>query len=163
MNDQLTSAQISFYRENGFLIIEDFLDKAELDTWRAAVDEAVSLRENNVLPVGSDQLESTSEKNNVFQQRINLWMDHDGVREIMLDSRLGKMAADLAGVDGIRIWQRSGVDKITLGSSYGVAPGQHKVVIRVGKLHKHLGRAGRCDNAERLHVFHAGHAQAQTG
>ena len=50
MNDQLTGAQISFYRENGFLIIEDFLDKTELDTWRAAVDEAVSLRENNVLP-----------------------------------------------------------------------------------------------------------------
>ncbi|MDE2914126.1 MAG: phytanoyl-CoA dioxygenase family protein [Paracoccaceae bacterium] len=112
MNDQLTSAQISFYRENGFLIIEDFLDNTELDTWRAAVDEAVSLRDNNVLPVGSLQHESTSEKNNVFQQRMNLWMDHDGVREIMLDSRLGKMAADLAGVDGIRIWHDQALIKL---------------------------------------------------
>ena len=112
MNDQLTSAQISFYRENGFLIIEDFLDKAELDIWRAAVDEAVSLRENSMMPYGSFQFERGSEGDSVFQQRINLWMDHDGVREIMLDGRLGKMAADLAGVDGIRIWHDQALIKL---------------------------------------------------
>ncbi len=112
MNDQLTSAQISFYRENGFLIIEDFLDKAELDIWRAAVDEAVSLRENSVLPDGFLQIENEPEKESVFQQRINLWMDHDAVREIMLDGRLGKMAADLAGVDGIRIWHDQALIKL---------------------------------------------------
>lgn len=53
MNHELTGAQISSYREHGFLIIEDFLDKVELDTWRAVVGDAVSIRDDNRLPVGS--------------------------------------------------------------------------------------------------------------
>ena len=40
----------------------------------------------------------------VFAQRLNLWVDHEGMRGIMLDPRLGKTAAELAGVDGMRIW-----------------------------------------------------------
>ena len=59
MRHLLTSAQISSYRANGFLIVEDFLDKDELDTWRTAVGEAVSLRDDNRLPEGSFR---TSEK-----------------------------------------------------------------------------------------------------
>ncbi|MFL2540668.1 MAG: hypothetical protein ACJ0UT_01600 [Candidatus Latescibacterota bacterium] len=40
----------------------------------------------------------------VFAQRLNLWVDHEGMRGIMLDPRLGKTVAELAGVDGMRIW-----------------------------------------------------------
>jgi len=40
----------------------------------------------------------------VFKQRLNLWKDNEKVKKIMLDERIGKMAADLAGVEGIRIW-----------------------------------------------------------
>ncbi|MYA77567.1 MAG: phytanoyl-CoA dioxygenase family protein, partial [Gemmatimonadetes bacterium] len=53
MNHRVTSEQIASYRENGFLIIEDFLNESELETWRSAVDEAVSLRDRNRLPQGS--------------------------------------------------------------------------------------------------------------
>ena len=42
MNTQLTSDQIEFYRENGFLIIDDFLQGAELSSWQDAVDEAIA-------------------------------------------------------------------------------------------------------------------------
>ncbi len=42
--------------------------------------------------------------NNVFVQRVNLWQDNPKMRRLMLDRRLGKMAATLAGVEGIRIW-----------------------------------------------------------
>ena len=42
MNTQLTSDQIEFYRENGFLIIDDFLAGSELSSWQDAVDEAVA-------------------------------------------------------------------------------------------------------------------------
>ena len=112
MNDQLTSAQISFYRKNGFLIIGDFLDNTELETWRSAVDEAVALRDDNLLPDESYEIARKSEREDVFRQRINLWMDHDGVRELMLDGRLGKMAADLAGVGGIRIWHDQALIKL---------------------------------------------------
>jgi ectoine hydroxylase-related dioxygenase (phytanoyl-CoA dioxygenase family) len=42
--------------------------------------------------------------NNVFIQRVNLWMDNASIRPLILDKRLGRLAAQLAGVDGIRIW-----------------------------------------------------------
>jgi phytanoyl-CoA hydroxylase len=42
--------------------------------------------------------------NSVFTQRINLWMTDPGVRELVLDARLGRIAAELAGVAGVRIW-----------------------------------------------------------
>ncbi len=112
MNNRLTSAQISSYRENGFLVIEDFLDETELETWRSAVDEAVLLRADKKLPDGSYHLARKAEGEVVFRQRINLWMDHDGVRALMLDSRLGKMAADLEGIDGVRIWHDQALIKM---------------------------------------------------
>ena len=114
MNHRLTSEQIASYRENGFLIIEDFLNESELETWRSAVDEAVSLRDRNRLPEGSYHLarKVTADDEAVFRQRINLWMDHVGVRALMLDGRLGKMAADLEGVDGIRIWHDQVLTKL---------------------------------------------------
>ena len=40
----------------------------------------------------------------VFVQRVNLWQDNSDVRRLLLDPRLGKMAANLAGVDGVRLW-----------------------------------------------------------
>ena len=42
MNTQVTSEQIEFYRENGFLVIDDFLRGAELSLWQDAVDAAVA-------------------------------------------------------------------------------------------------------------------------
>jgi phytanoyl-CoA hydroxylase len=35
---------------------------------------------------------------------INLWQTNTRVEKIMLDENIGRMAAQLAGVDGIRIW-----------------------------------------------------------
>jgi phytanoyl-CoA hydroxylase len=103
MNTELTSQQIAFYRDNGFVVLHDFLTRDELEIWRQAVDEAVSARGDRKLADGSIRA-GTDYYDNVFIQRINLWQDHSGMRTLMLDPRLGKLAADLAGVDGIRIW-----------------------------------------------------------
>src|SRR6218665_949177 len=40
----------------------------------------------------------------VFDQLLNLWQTNNEVKEIMLDPRIGQMAAQLAGAEGIRIW-----------------------------------------------------------
>ena len=103
MNTDLTSQQIEFYQENGYIILHDFLTPDELATWRQYVDEAVQQRDDRKLADGTMRA-GDSYYDQVFIQRINLWNDHDGMRQLMLDPRLGKMAATLAGVDGIRIW-----------------------------------------------------------
>jgi phytanoyl-CoA hydroxylase len=103
MHTDLTPEQITFYRENGFVVVHDFLTPDELETWRAYVDEAVQQREDRKLADGRMR-SGDSYYDYVFVQRINLWQDHAGMRQLMFDPRLGQMAAELAGVEGIRIW-----------------------------------------------------------
>ena len=44
MQNELTESQINFYQENGFLVIENFLDAEELAEWRRCTDESVEER-----------------------------------------------------------------------------------------------------------------------
>lgn len=120
MNSEITPAQISFYRENGFVVIHDFLAPEELKTWRQCVHEAVAQRADRKLADGSMR-SGDSYYDNVFVQRINLWQDHAGMRELMFDPRIGKMAAELAGVEGIRIWH----DQALIKQPWANATGWH--------------------------------------
>ena len=111
MKHQLTTEQIESYRSSGFLVIENFLSEDELEHWRKTVTTAVKERGGIKIPgkeikVGeADGINEDADYfGKVFDQLINLWQTDKGVKEIMLDERLGKMAAQLAGVDGIRIW-----------------------------------------------------------
>lgn len=109
MKNELTDEQITQYRRDGFLVIEDFLSADELAFWRIALTEAVEKRNGNKMPdrkevYGKGDDADKAYYDNVFDQLINLWVDNDKMRQIMLDERLGEMAAKLAGVDGIRIW-----------------------------------------------------------
>jgi phytanoyl-CoA hydroxylase len=107
----ITQDQINDFRENGFVILEDFLNEDELFSWREAVTKAVEERGGRKLPgketkTGEDDgiNKDADYYGKVFDQMLNLWQTNEKVRKLMLDEDLGKMAADLAGVDGIRIW-----------------------------------------------------------
>lgn len=111
MNATLTTNQIVSYQQNGFLVIEDFLSADELTEWREAVTEAVRERNGQKIPgrmgrIGeSDGINEDADYfGKVFDQLLNLWQTNGRVRKLMLDERIGKMAAQLSGVDGIRIW-----------------------------------------------------------
>jgi phytanoyl-CoA hydroxylase len=122
MNTNLSQEQINEYRSNGFVVIDDFLTSDELEMWREAVDEAVSARGTTKL-AGREQDARWQSSDNyydkVFVQRINLWQDSEKVRKLMLDPRLGKMAAELAGVEGIRIWHDQALIKQPWGNPTG--------------------------------------------
>jgi phytanoyl-CoA hydroxylase len=106
-----SSEQIAFYRSNGFVVIDDFLTPQELENWRGTVMRAVDQRAGKKMPgkdivIGEDDgiNEDGDYFGKVFDQLLNLWQTNKGVKELMLDERIGKMAATLSGVDGIRIW-----------------------------------------------------------
>lgn len=109
MKTQLTPEQIASYREQGFVLVEGFLDADELAAWRTAVDEAVAGRGEVRIP-GHDAPKADGEKkpadyySQVFIQRVNLWQTHEGIKRLVLDERIGKMCCDLEGVDGVRVW-----------------------------------------------------------
>ena len=118
MRHEISAAEISAYQENGYVAIEDFLTAEELELWRRNVGEAVANRQDRKLADGSMR-EEDDYYARVFTQRINLWNDHEGMRKLLIDDRLGKMAADLAGVDGIRIWHDQALIKPPWGNPTG--------------------------------------------
>jgi len=111
MKYELTGEQIRSYQNNGYIVIDDFLSPEELEDWREKVMKAVSDRAGQKMPgkelkTGEDDgiNEDAGYFGKVFDQLINLWQTDEGVKKLMLDPRIGQMAAQLAGVDGIRIW-----------------------------------------------------------
>lgn len=111
MNHIISEEQIEAYQKNGFVVIEDFLSPQELGHWRETVMNAIKNRAGQKMP-GKDLKigevdginDDTEYFGKVFDQLLNLWQTDDGIKKLMLDERIGKMAAQLAGVDGIRIW-----------------------------------------------------------
>lgn len=110
MKTKLTREQIENYQENGFIVIEDFLLAQELEIWRDAVEEAVAERGQRRF-AGADNYKDETYYSKVFVQRVNLWQDNDKIRKLIVDRRLGKMAAELAGVEGIRLWMDQALNK----------------------------------------------------
>jgi ectoine hydroxylase-related dioxygenase (phytanoyl-CoA dioxygenase family) len=111
MKCDVTTEQIERYRKDGFLVIENFLTSSELAEWRAAVEQAIEERDGIKIPgtkikTGYDDgiNQDTDYYANVFDQLINLWQTSDRVRKLMKSPELGKVASQLSGATGIRIW-----------------------------------------------------------
>ena len=118
MNTTLSAKQIQLYREDGFLVIEDFLEPEELSQWRAYTDEAVEQRlaESTKL---TNQADPDAFYAQVFTQCIRLAFTHEGMHDLIFNPELGKTAATLAGVDGIRIWHDQALYKPPYGNPTG--------------------------------------------
>lgn len=128
MKNQLTQDQVASYRENGFLVLEHFLDADELARWQQATQEAVDQRlasvregqkETDTTRILSNQADPDTYYAQVFTQCLKLADTHAGMRELLLDPRLGELAATLAGVDGIRIWHDQALFKPPFGNPTG--------------------------------------------
>ncbi len=118
MNTNLTRGHIDTYRENGFVVIEPFLDAEELDGWRGDTQEAVDQRLASKGAL-NNQGDPDSYYAQVFTQCLKLADTHAGMRKRLLDARLGEMAARLAGVDGIRVWHDQALFKPPFGNPTG--------------------------------------------
>ena len=103
MKDELTGQQIEFYRTNGSIAVENFLDAGELEEWRQCTDEAVADRLGNSIDVMTNQMQPDDFYARVFTQCLRLADTHPGMRDLIHNPRLGRMGAALAGVEGIRI------------------------------------------------------------
>ena len=111
MKYQLNQEQIQRYEDNGFVVIENFLSPDELAHWRQAVNSAVEERAGIKIPgkdIKTGEADGINEDADyfakVFDQLLNLWQTNESVKGLMIDERIGKMAAQLSGANGIRIW-----------------------------------------------------------
>lgn len=106
MRAELRPEEIAHYREAGFLVVHDFLDGGEVETWRRVFDRATARVPTYV------RSRERSERDparaafyaKVFDQRTNLHRVDEEMRALLLDERIGRMVAGLAGVEGVRLY-----------------------------------------------------------
>jgi phytanoyl-CoA hydroxylase len=109
INDvRLSPDQITFYRENGYVIIPNILSPQHLEAWREMVDSAVGERSWRM--PNKDQEDSTNVEeefyHNVFTQRVNLWQSNPKMRELLFDIApiIGRISSELEGDPTYRLW-----------------------------------------------------------
>jgi phytanoyl-CoA hydroxylase len=117
MQTEVSAEQIERYRQNGYLVMEGFLDPAELEHWRQVTAEAVALRlQGSTL---QNQTDPDAFYAQVFTQCLNLHEIHPGMAELICDPRLARVAGLLAGVDAFRLWQDQALIKPPYGNHTG--------------------------------------------
>ncbi|MEM7131991.1 MAG: phytanoyl-CoA dioxygenase family protein [Chloroflexota bacterium] len=101
MNTQISESKLDFYHENGYVVIEGLLDEADLGLWREALHQATE--QHMALNAHHNQNRDGYYKD-VFIQCVNLWKTSEQIKQLIVAPRLGKLAAELAGVDGVRLY-----------------------------------------------------------
>lgn len=96
---RLTEAQIRFYRENGFVKLKDVFSAETLAHYGREITKKV--HELNTLHLPMEQ-RTTYQK--AFLQVMNLWTQSDLVKEFVFGKRLARLAAELMGVAGVRLY-----------------------------------------------------------
>ena len=95
----LTDEQIASYRRDGFVKLANVLPASVLDEYGAEFTRLVhALNEQTIA------MEERTTYAKAFLQITNLWEHSDKVKRFVLSRRLGKIAAELMGVDGVRIY-----------------------------------------------------------
>jgi ectoine hydroxylase-related dioxygenase (phytanoyl-CoA dioxygenase family) len=88
------------FERDGYVVIPDVFDGAELDAYEEVVTAAVRERSaGRLLP-----MEQRSRYQQSFIQCMNLWEDYPEIRPLTFDQRLGRIAAELLGVPCLRLW-----------------------------------------------------------
>lgn len=95
----LADSDVDQYRSQGHVLLRGLASPEEIAPYRAAILDFVARRSANVHP-----LEERDTYGKAFLQVGNIWTQDDVVSRFVLARRFAKAAADLMGVDGVRIY-----------------------------------------------------------
>jgi ectoine hydroxylase-related dioxygenase (phytanoyl-CoA dioxygenase family) len=95
----VASELVEAFRRDGYVVVPGLLDAQELEHYERAVTAGVQARSAAARP-----LEERSRYQQSFTQCMNLWEDQPEVRPLTFHPRLGQAAAELLGVDAVRLW-----------------------------------------------------------
>jgi ectoine hydroxylase-related dioxygenase (phytanoyl-CoA dioxygenase family) len=95
----LTADQIADYQRDGHIILRGLASREELDVYQPAISGAADRYNVEHRPL--DQRDTYGK---AFLQIMNLWVKDEAVRRFTLAKRFAKVAADLMGVDGVRLY-----------------------------------------------------------
>ena len=95
----LTPEQIGFYAENGYVKLKHVFSRELLDHFRAIISDRVA-----ELSAGAVPLDQRNTYSKAFLQIMNLWTKSDAIREFVFGKRLARIAAELMGTTGVRLY-----------------------------------------------------------
>ena len=95
----LSKEQIAFYVENGYVKLKHVLLPSLLEHYRVAISGRVAELSVDVAPMNERDTYGQA-----FLQIMNLWTKSEAVREFVFGKRLARIAAELMGVTGVRIY-----------------------------------------------------------
>ena len=105
---------IEFYRQKGYVKLKHVLSPDVLDYYGNIITDLV-FRLNTL----SKPMEERTTYERAFLQIMNLWQEDEQAREFVFSTRLAKIAADLMGVQGVRLYHDQALYKEPSG---GITP-----------------------------------------
>lgn len=105
---------ISFYRKNGYVKLKQVLSPTVLAYYGAIISDLVIQLNTLIKP-----MEERTTYERAFLQIMNLWQEDEQAKEFVFSKRLAKIAADLMGVQGVRIYHDQALYKEPSG---GITP-----------------------------------------
>lgn len=95
----LHAADIEAYRSNGFVLLRAVCTAEEIDAYRPALRDTTLAHNQHTVPV-----EQRDTYGKAFIQVGNLWCKDVAAARFTLARRFGRIAAELMGVDGVRLY-----------------------------------------------------------
>jgi len=95
----LSQDQIDLFRENGFIKLKNVLSPQVIQYMNETISAEVVRLNTQHLPI-----EERDTYGKAFLQIMNIWTRSATVKEIVFSKRLAKIAADLMGVEGVRMY-----------------------------------------------------------
>ncbi len=87
------------FKKNGYEVLRGLAGKEDIETFRPVINRAV-----DKLNTERRQLKERDTYGKAFLQIMNIWKSDDDVRRFTLSKRFARAAADLLGVDNVRLY-----------------------------------------------------------
>ena len=95
----ITPEQTTAYQRDGHILLRSVCSPEEIAAYRPVINDATYRYNTQTRP-----LEERDTYGKAFLQVMNLWTQDDAVKKFVLARRFGKIAAELMGVEGVRLY-----------------------------------------------------------
>lgn len=95
----LNPEQINFFAQNRFIKLKQVLDADTLQFFNEAISKKVA-----AINTVTTKVEERDTYGKAFLQLMNLWREDETIKALIFSKRIGKIAAELMQVNGVRIY-----------------------------------------------------------
>ena len=146
----LTADQKAAYQRNGHILLKQVASRTRSEAYEPIIAGVVREHDYNTKPVSERDTYGKA-----FIQIGNLWQMNEGAKRFVMARRFAKIAAELMGVQGVRIYHDQALVQRTGRRPYAVASGSDLLAARYAEYDHALDaarprlRRGRIDDVRR--------------